>query len=460
MFELEQNRIRAALDDCLSGLDNMPSLQYKVLGVLKGETKMKRKGAFVFALTALLTFALAVGALAASGALDALKKVWEDSFARMNTTGEFSPVDNGAFDQQAFEKEYGGIKEDLVISTVPGENDMPLEKAQALARQTILDTFGTPAGELDAMGVYPSFIAAVYQDEPSEWEFYFTGRRDVNIDEDHTYEAPGEYRVTIESPSGEILMCNWYNDAFWPEYARRTWEAGNHQYVYSEALRGADFFKQPMEDRKRFEALFAAEGLDVTALQDDIASVMGKMEAQFAFLPSQDNLMGSSDARVAAALAAIEKEYGLAGDVLDRLGYAAHLSPLDFGTEDIVFSYNYNLEFDRFEAGQWGRLEQDVRGYAARLGSFLARFDKQTGALTGVVHAGRQHGEPGKDPALLLGKPAFTAADVPQLMALTERVRALDRQAAAGSLTEEEARKAFNALMLEAGGPPERYQEQ
>ena len=63
MTEQDMQKIRAAIADCLSGLDTLPSQRAEILRAAKGETKMKRKmhlGLILALILALLTTGIAV----------------------------------------------------------------------------------------------------------------------------------------------------------------------------------------------------------------------------------------------------------------------------------------------------------------------------------------------------------------------------------------------------------------
>lgn len=65
--DLHDNRIRSAIDECLSGVEKMPSLRYQVLQKTRGDVKVKKKISIGFVLVIVLILAtataLAVGAV-------------------------------------------------------------------------------------------------------------------------------------------------------------------------------------------------------------------------------------------------------------------------------------------------------------------------------------------------------------------------------------------------------------
>ena len=140
--------------------------------------------------------------------------IYQQSFDRMNTTMEVNLM---TLDElPAWEKEYtrntgNERKEDLIIASLPMEGDKSYEDALWLARNALVQRTGATEAELDAMGVYPQLTDYVYMENESEWEFYFTPRRDTDIMLDHEIPAEGEYRVVIGAQSGHVLSFHWYN---------------------------------------------------------------------------------------------------------------------------------------------------------------------------------------------------------------------------------------------------------
>lgn len=139
-----------------------------------------------------------------------LYAVWQASFDKMDTTGDFDITDEEELAQlEKYYTEQTGLerKEDLIISSLPGEDDMPYEEALAFAKQALKEEYGVSEDELDAMGVYPRFMDYVYMEDESEWEFFFSSLTGTNISQDHDIPASGEYLVTFTSQSREVLLC-------------------------------------------------------------------------------------------------------------------------------------------------------------------------------------------------------------------------------------------------------------
>lgn len=192
--------------------------------------------------------------------------VWNASSGKMNTQSEWN---DGIAGLEAYEAQVaasgGTLKEDMVISSLPREGDMPYEEALEFAYAQIIERFGTPREELEAMGVYPTFYEYPYMGKEPEWDIYITPRRDCDINLDHNYDAPGEYLVRFTAKSGELDFCNWYIDDFWP-YAQRTWDAGKRNYVYEQAQKKS-FAGINFELREHFTSLLREAGYDMSAIE-------------------------------------------------------------------------------------------------------------------------------------------------------------------------------------------------
>ena len=451
---MKDTRIQQHLEDGLSNLYFTKQQHQDMLNRIMYGGKMKKKISISFALAIVLMIATVTGALAATGVLGKLWEVWQDSFQRMNTTGTFDVVES--FDKKSFEEEYGSIKEDLVISTVPQENDLNYDTAYAIARQAILDSFGTPEAELDTLGVYPQFYNTPYADESNEWEFYFTSRKDANIDEDHAYDAPGEYMVRVASPSGEVTDCLWYIDDFWPEYALRTWNTGKHDYVYEKAITDGTFYTMSQDQQEDFLVLFTEAGYDAASLKKDLEALLnGSLWRNVTWAKAEENLLNSDVPAVQIVLEAMEKENGFSKAQMELYDFNLLPSPIDSETEDYCLTYNYNLCYPRFQSGIMGEYELSINQYPERLGFWVIRLDPSTHAVIGIEHANKIMDEAGfLSSDKLLGRAHWDVNDLQEYETLRQQVIQIDREAKAGSLTETQARGRFDTLMREYGANP------
>ena len=454
-------RVHRAVDACPGASD--PWLARRVIALGKEEKQVKKRISLGLVLVIILALGVTGAAFAYTGAFEALQSLWQDSFRRMGTEGIMDAMDEP--EAEAFLREFAeeyGDQGDLIISTVPGEGDLGLEDALRIARSAILDTFGTPEAELDAMGVYPNFYKTPYRDEPPEWRFYFTPRTGENIDEDHFCPGPGEYRVYIQSPNGEVTFCHWYNDDFWPEYALRAWNAGKRDYVFAEAKNGlGGFARMGREQQEKFLQLFRDAGYDVSAFDHTAAEELAAMEYAIRTAPASDNLLSGHEADakyVASALNAMESVYGLSREMLEKCCFAAVHPAGERETFDLCFAHNIRVEEKKINSGIIGNYECYAVNYAKRLGLFRVSMDKETAEVTGTIHIPIPDvSEKCYDTGTLLGRRDWSAADIPEYLALREKARAIDEAVSVGNMTNEEAVPAIDLLMLAYGGDPDIY---
>lgn len=450
------------------------TLKRRVMEIMSAKNQ---KRVWVFALcAALLTlglgacFALADSTGAADTGMPAewnvepmtveeMEAVYRESFERMGTSSNINI--QTAEDIPAFEAEYTertgfARKDDLVICTVPGAHDIPYGEALKYAKRLIMDKYGTPESKLDAMGVYPVFYDYVYMEDESEWSFYITPRTNVNIDLDHTYDGQGEYRVEFKSPSGEVTLCNWYIDDFW-SYAQRTWDAGKRDVVY-EQFKRPTFYHQTLERQAHFTQLLLEAGYDVGAATDTGEALLKGMELDLLFCEPEKSVLLSDDANVKTALTAMEREYGLTRDMLEKHAFTATYSPMQTGTTDICFAYNYNIEADMYDAGELDQWTGRLFSYVSRLGTFMVCLDAQTGGVVGTVHSKRTPAaEQALDSSLLLGRRDWIAADLPEYDALLSQIRAEIDRAVEDGASIETLEAITHTLLRDAGGDPELY---
>lgn len=142
---------------------------------------------------------------------DEMRAVFAQSMQKMGTQAYwYSDADTFEAYTARIEREGGEVREDIVLSTLPGEDDMPYDEALEFAYTLIEEQFGTPRSELEQMGVYPWFYSYPYLTMEPEWEFYITPRRNCDIQMDHDYPDAGEYRVSFTARTQQTLLCLWY----------------------------------------------------------------------------------------------------------------------------------------------------------------------------------------------------------------------------------------------------------
>lgn len=384
--------------------------------------------------------------------------IYQESFDRMNTTGHYAVMT--LEDLPAWEAEYTRNtgrerKDDLIMESLPMEGDMPYEEAKAYAKQLIMDKFGTPEAELDAMGVYPRLMDYVYMENESDWEFYFTPRRDTDIDLDHRYDGEGEYRVTFGAQSGRVEYCNWYIADLFPFYAQRAWDAGKHDYIFQCAKR-TDFYEQPPEDQQHFLQLFEEAGYDTETLKPTDEELFDRMHLNLLFADLNSDLFDSEDPQVKAVLAAVEKEYGLSPELLRKYGFSISRLPLQRATADYAVHYNYNRESALYAAGELDDFTGGLFGYASRLGMFMVSLDSETGEAVKVTRLAEKL-VPGRqmDESLLLGRREWNAEDLRQFDEAFEQMKAVMQ--AALPATWQELEGVADSFMRSIGGDPDLY---
>ncbi|MBR3739555.1 MAG: hypothetical protein IKN04_03740 [Clostridia bacterium] len=478
---MKDTHIRKSLDDGLSALSYTEQQHREMLNriVYGGKSKVKKKASFSIALAVVLALVTITGALAATGAFEKIMEVWQNSFEKMNTTNELLElVDEEEYAQLMEDKGKEGIKEDYVVSTVPRTGDLDYDSAYAIARQAILDTFGTPEAELDAMGVYPYFFNTPYIDAPdeedwytNEWEFYFTPRRDADVEADHTYDAPGEYRVWLASPSGEVTNIIWYLDGFWPDYALRTWNAGKQDYVYNRALGDNAFYQMPREEQQKFLELFEEAGYDLKPLDKDLITLLNETR-WFLLWENADNLLDTDTLAVRAVVEAMEANYGFSRDMLKKYCFLMLPSPLPSDTEDYCLVFDHNLIYREEQnpdnpTGGVGQYELEAVQYLQRLGYFLVRLNPESLEAVETIHAPwlNRYGTANyskKDAQMaesdgLLGRKNWTTADLTEFEALLSQLAAIDAAVQQGEISSCEGERQFLALMLQYGGDPATY---
>jgi beta-lactamase regulating signal transducer with metallopeptidase domain len=358
--------------------------------------------------------------------------LWQDSFEKMGTTSSLYYTPDSLVDQadldawlREFEKTYKeqtGLdrKDDLIVASTPGADDMPYDEALAHAKKMIMDKYGTPEEELDAMGVYPRLMDYAYQEDESEWEFYFTPICDIDIDMDRSdYPGPGEYRAHFTARSGEEVLCLWYIDEFWP-YAQRVWDAGKRDIVYDEFKR-TTFYQQDEAAQAHFTGLLKDAGYDVAVERD----VLGAVCLDMAYADPAQSVLWSDDNQVKAALEAMEKTYGLDAQTLDACGYAAFYSPLHTGTTDICFVFNWPTEearnAERAESGAEGGFQNLISGYSAALGNYMISLDTETGEVMKTTRKKRNPKWTDEPDAKLLEKRDWTAEDAKAYLELRDQ---------------------------------------
>ncbi len=291
--------------------------------------------------------------------------VWQQSFEKMNTTGE------------------------LYLFGDPKADDMPLEEALAIARAAIQEKYGTPDDELDAMGLYPTFIPREDPlntgEEPDEWRIFYSAVTGQNIDWDYReYGVDGEYRVYINGETKEVTYCHWYTENFWAR-AQRIWDHGNHDLVYG-AYVDSMFYSLTPEEQAHFEQLFRENGYEVRDPADRYTAILKNQGLTLLFRRAEEFDLDPEGDQIDAAWQVLEERYSLPTELLKKYFFQASRMGLNTGTDDIVICYNYENEFAQQDNPDLDPAVDDLGFNAKYLGFFLISFRPGTTEVETVTH--------------------------------------------------------------------------
>ncbi len=359
--------IHNAVDASAAHVLETPALAARILALNKAEEVpiMKRKLSFgAIIVIALLLFTVTAVAVGLS-AYD----IWQESFDRMNTEGE------------------------VRMLTDPTGDDMPVEEAIAIARRAIQQKYGATDAELDAMGVYPTFIGRDWEwgdsTEPDEWDIMFSSVTDGNIDADYrNIGSEGEYLVYIDAENKEVTYCHWYTVDFWAR-AQRIWDCGSYDEVYTEYKR-AGFFNQPLAQQAHFEALLAEKGYTLRTAEEKYPQVLKANASELLHCEPGEYALDAAAPQAIAAWRVIEEQFGLPQDRLAYHAFEAHRLGAQTGTDDIIICYNYEsttaphaLQAE-MTAPYWSLYQFSES--TTRLGLFMVSFEPGTTTVHGVTH--------------------------------------------------------------------------
>ncbi len=427
--------IHRAIDAPAQHLPDDPFLASRVLALSerKERNPMKHKLSIglIVAIALMLTSltALAVGLTA--------YEIWQNSFAKMNTTGEIN------------------------ILTTPGPDDMPVEEAIAMARTAIKQKYAATDAELDAMGVYPNFIGREWEwsdgTEPDEWRIFISSRTNMDIDlSTERYGVEGEYRVYIDAEAKEVTFCHWYTEDFWAR-AQRIWDIGNHDLVYS-YYTGNTFYTLPMEEQARWETLFAAEGYELRSRDTLYHDLLFRGALDILFREGDEYALAADDPQCIAAWQLLQEQYGLEKSLLQRYYFRAGRLGMQTGTDDIFIAYSYNWA-ESPEELEVEPVKSSLSHEAKRLGIYLISFTPGTTDVQTVTHlleSTNQRLDPVTE-GLPLEKTDWVADDLLFLdKVVVAYAAARERMLAANAIPSEES-LVRNAVMRYLGGAPELY---
>lgn len=424
-----RDEVHRAVNACTAQAHEDPFLLQHVLARAHGkeEPKMKKK----LSTAAILVIALMLLSVAALAVGLTVEEVWRQSFDKMNTVGTIYSEADGT------------------------QAEISLEEAVAIARSAIIAKYGTPESELDEMGLYPSYYPRGWDGEstdmPSEWDIFYSSRRDVYLDEDHTdYGPTGEYLVHINAETKEVIYCHWYTNDFWSR-AQTVWDCGSHDEVYWWYGR-QDYFALPLETQEYWTQQLAAKGYDVITSDERLHDALSIASNDLQFL-TMDAFADESDPQVIAAWDALEKQ-GYDTQVMRRYAYVATRPDWQTGTDNICIHYSFEKEWDLMNKGFLDHLSDRMFSYVRRLGLFAVSFRPGTTEVVAVTHLTRSEDDrqPAQNEGELLARTDWTADDLPVFDGAFQRLDTGVKRMKAAGLEQAEMESIVRDYLFRLGG--------
>lgn len=351
--------IHRAVDAHGASLREDPFLASRILACQRRKEGPHMKKLSTGMIIAIILILLSVTAVAVGLTIE---EIWQQNFEKMGTTGEIWSIGT------------------------PTETDLTMEEAAAIARSKLKTKFGVTDEELDAMGFYPSYFEAEVDDGipyPSSWRFLWSSKTNTDIAKDDDNHGPnGEYRVYMHGETGEIDTCIFYTTEFW-RYAQRVWDAGNYDEVYGR-YKQTDFFNQPDDVQAYWTQLLAEKGFAVRTAEESLHQALRSAHLDLLFNPIS-TFADNDDPQVAAAWDALEREHGLAPDLLRKYAYVATIPGWNTGYDDVCIHYSYELEWAMMEAGFLDPYSDWIFSFAKRAGMFMVSFEKGTTNVAAVT---------------------------------------------------------------------------
>lgn len=358
-----REKVHQAVDVHGAALRDDPFLASRIITATKRKEGPHMKKLSTGMIIAIVLMLLSVTALAVGLTVE---EVWQQTFTKMGTWGEVWNIGT------------------------PTENDLTMEEAEAIARNTLKAKFGVTDEELDTMGFYPSYFAAEVDDGiayPSQWRFLWSSRTNVDLDLDYDDYGPnGEYRVYMHGETGEVDICNFYVNNFW-DYAQRVWDAGNHDVVYLHYGQ-TDYFNLSAEQQSYWTNLLAEAGYTVRGKDGELHQALRSAHLELLFNPL-NSFANNADPLVAAAWAALEDSTGLRTDLLQKYAYVATVPGWNTGYDDVCIHFSYEKEWAMLKTGYLDTYSDWVFGLSMRLGMYMVSFEKDTTNVAVVTHVKR-----------------------------------------------------------------------
>ncbi len=374
--QLLREKIHQAVDAHGVSLQEDPFLAKRIIAQTNRKEVPRMKKLSTGMIIMIVLMLLSVTAVAVGLTVE---DVWQQSFEKMNTSGYIWKVSDET------------------------NAELPLEDAITLAKDAIMAKYGTPESELDAMGVYPTYIASDWEwndgDTPSEWDIDFssvTGRdiRDTSWQYDkygqviEDYGPTGKYRVYINAETREVTYCNWYTNDFWA-HAQRVWDCASYDEVYW-WYQKPDFYDLPLEQQTYWKEQLAAKGYEILPDGRTYTALLKSSMPERMYCNPGIALRPEESAQAAAAWQAVEDKYGFSAELLQRYSYIATPSEYQTGTDDIFITYNENEFSTKHELDFADKRAQTLYTFVERCGAFLVAFEPGTTdvcAITQLWHS-------------------------------------------------------------------------
>ena len=361
--EMIRSKVHRAVDACGASLQDDPFLAQRIMAANRRKEGPHMKKLSTGMIIAIVLTLLSVTAVAVGLSIE---QVWQQAFDKMGTWGEVWNIGE------------------------PTEEDLTMDEAAAIGRKVLKEKFGVTDEELDAMGFYPSYFEAEVDDGtyyPADWRFLWSSKTNTDIAKDDYDHGPnGEYRVYMDAITGEIETCIFYTTDFW-RYAQRIWDVGNYDEVYRN-YQQTSFFTQPDDVQSYWTKLLAEKGYAVRTKQADLHQALRSAHLELLF-SDIDTFADNNDPQVAAAWAALEKEYGLDADLLRKYAYVATVPGWNTGYDDVCIHFSYETEWSMMETGFLDPYSDWVFGFSKQVGMFMVSFEKGTTNVAAITQLKR-----------------------------------------------------------------------
>lgn len=387
--EMIRSKVHRAVDAYGASMQESPFLAQRIMAANRRKEGPHMKKLSTGMIIAIVLICLSVTAVAVGLSIE---QIWQQAFDKMGTWGEVWNIGE------------------------PTEEDLTMEEAAAIGRKVLKEKFAVTDEELDAMGFYPSYFEAEVDDGtyyPADWRFLWSSKTNTDIAKDDYDHGPnGEYRVYMDAITGEIETCIFYTTDFW-RYAQRIWDVGNYDEVYRN-YQQTNFFTQPDDVQSYWTKLLAEKGYAVRTKQADLHQALRSAHLELLF-SDIDTFADNDDPQVAAAWAALEKEYGLDADLLRKYAYVATVPGWNTGYDDVCIHFSYETEWSMMETGFLDPYSDWVFGFSKQVGMFMVSFEKGTTNVAAITQLKRSETTLPREvvtEGTLLVRTDWTAADL------------------------------------------------